>query len=158
MEMHFLDRHLMDVRLRLPEALEHRLRAIAAGGGECRAIDQREDLRKAPVRMRVTVPRRVVMVMAAAVVVSTMLVPVVVCGRPVRVLVDGELRRRHARAQHLPRVDVRVAERETPQRALEIGKRQAGVEQRPERHVARDPREAVEIEHATHRPLASMKL
>jgi hypothetical protein len=131
--------------------------------------------------MRVALPWRIVMVMTAAVLVFTVRMPVmivtVVAGtvlmavivltrrgvvavvvRGVRVLVDRELRRRHARPQHLPRVDVGLTERKTPQRALEIGERQTGIEERSERHVARNPREAVEVEHATHRPLASMKL
>ena len=40
---------------------------------------------------------------------------------------------------------------EAAERALEIVERQPGVEQRAERHVARNPGEAIEIQHARHR-------
>jgi hypothetical protein len=76
----------------------------------------------------------------------------------VRVFVDAELRRRDARAQHARRMDVRVAEREAAERPLQVVERQAGVDQRAERHVARDSGEAVEVEHPAHRRAASLKL
>ena len=75
------------------------------------------------------------------VIVVVMLVAVIVC-----VLVDRELRRRNARAQHTFGVDVRVAKRKAAERAFQRLERQAGVEQRAERHVAGDARKAVEVE------------
>ena len=44
-KMHLLDRHLMNGRLGLRQALEQRLGAIASGRRQRGAIDQREDLR-----------------------------------------------------------------------------------------------------------------
>ena len=76
----------------------------------------------------------------------------------VAVLVDGESGRRHPGPQDARRLDVRVAERERAERALQVVERQAGVEQRAERHVARDPGKAVEVEHAAHRTVRSLKL
>ena len=72
------------------------------------------------------------------------LVVMIVIGSCV-VLVDGELRRRHAGAQHAIGVDVDAGEREAAKRALQLVERQAGIEQGAERHVARDAREAIEI-------------
>ena len=76
----------------------------------------------------------------------------------VLVRVDAEFRRGHAGAQDAIRVDVRVAEGEAAERFSEIRQRQAGVQQRAERHVARNAREAVEIQHAAHRVRVSLKL
>src|SRR5262245_16164474 len=64
--------------------------------------------------------------------------------------VDAELRRRHPGAQHFPGVDMGVPEREAAERGLELIERQTRVEQRAQRHVARDAREAVEVQHAAH--------
>ena len=76
----------------------------------------------------------------------------------VTVFVHAEFRRRHAGAQHLLRVHVTVSERQAAERAGQLGERQAGVEERAERHVAGDAGEAVEIEHAGHSCPASLKL
>src|SRR5215510_4962741 len=73
------------------------------------------------------------------------------------VFVNAELRRRHPGAQHFPGMDMGVAEREAAQRGLELVERQTRVEQRAQRHVARDAREAVEVQHAAHRRPASLK-
>jgi len=63
----------------------------------------------------------------------------------VRVLVDAELGRRDAGAQHALRVHVSIAQGEAAERALQLVERQAGVDERTERHVAGDAGEAVEI-------------
>ncbi len=76
----------------------------------------------------------------------------------VLVLVDRELRRRHAGSEHLLGVDVGGAERQAAQRALQFLQRQPGIDQRAERHVARDSREAVEIQNAAHNRPDSLKL
>ena len=76
----------------------------------------------------------------------------------VLVLVHAELGGGHPGTQHAVGVHVRVAERQAPERARQIVERQAGVEHRAERHVARDPREAVEIKHPAHSRAASLKL
>jgi hypothetical protein len=63
----------------------------------------------------------------------------------VRVLVDAELGRRDAGAQHALRVHVSIAQGEAAERALQLVERQAGVDERTERHVAGDAGKAVEI-------------
>ena len=78
---------------------------------------------------------------SSRVLVMMMLVNVIVC-----VLVDDELGRRDAGAEHPLRVDVRVAEREAAERSLQLVERQTGVDERAERHVAGNAREAVEVE------------
>ena len=47
MQVHLLHRHLVDGRLDLGEPLKERLRPIAAGCGERRAVNQRKDFGKA---------------------------------------------------------------------------------------------------------------
>src|SRR5437867_7408336 len=74
------------------------------------------------------------------------------------VLVHAELRRRHPGAEYFLRVDVRIAEREATQSGPQLLERQTGVEERAERHVARDAREAIEVQHAAHKYPASLKL
>ena len=82
-----------------------------------------------------------------------------VLGGSFRVVVHAELCGRHAGPQHSMRVHVRVAERQSPERLLQIGERQTGVDERAQRHVARDAREAIEIEDARHYKLPrSLKL
>ena len=54
-QMDPLDGHGVDGSLRLAEPLEHRLRALPRGRRQGRAIDDPEDLGKAPVRMIVLV-------------------------------------------------------------------------------------------------------
>ena len=51
-QVHLLDRHLMDGGLGLGQPLEQRLRAVAARRRQRRPVDQREDLRQAAMRMR----------------------------------------------------------------------------------------------------------
>jgi hypothetical protein len=68
----------------------------------------------------------------------------------VRELMNGELRGRDARAQHLPRAHVRVAERQAAKRLTEVGKRKPGIEEGAQRHVARQAREAIEVQHSAH--------
>ena len=75
------------------------------------------------------------------------------------VRVDAELCRRHPGPQHTMRVHVDVAERQAPERLLQVGERQAGVDERAQRHVARDAREAIEIQDSRHYKLPrSLKL
>ena len=64
--------------------------------------------------------------------------------------VDPELGRGDAGAQDAVRMHVRIAEREAAERGFQIVEREAGVEHRAQRHVARDPGEAVEVENTAH--------
>ena len=66
------------------------------------------------------------------------------------VLVHDELGGRHAGAQDTRRADVEAGHGEAAERALQLVERQAGVEQGAERHVARDAREAIEIQESRH--------
>ena len=106
-----------------------------------RELARRVHLSPAPCLRRV---RRLIVIVRACVIVF--------------VLVDAELRGGDPRAQHARGVDVRVAERQAAERALQIVERQAGVEQRAERHVARDPRKAVEVKNPAHGCLVSLML
>ena len=56
-EVHLLDRHLVNRRLGFGESLEQCFRPVAAGGRERGLVDQREDLRQAA--MVVMTPRLV---------------------------------------------------------------------------------------------------
>lgn len=95
-----------------------------------------------------TVMVRLLMMTVLTVIMTVLTVIVTVLGLViVLVRVDRELRRRDAGTQNLLGVDVRVAERQPAERGPEIGQRQASVEQRAERHVARQPGEAIEIRH-----------
>ena len=134
-----VDRHLMDSGFNFREPLKHRLRAIASGGRQRGAIDEREDLRKASVRM---MPRVRVMMIVRVVTVVMVFVRVIV-------LVHGELRRRHTGAKDLLCVHVDTTngvEREAAERARELVERQAGVDERAERHVSGNAGEAIEIQ------------
>ena len=71
--------------------------------------------------------------------------------------VDLELRRRHTRAQHAIGVNVHAREGETAQRLLQFPERKARVEERAERHVARNPGEAIEVENLHERPAAAAR-
>ena len=66
-QMDTLDGHLVDRRLDLREFLKQRLRAIPAGGGQCRAIDQAEDFRKRSMRMMRVMRAAVIMVVVMGV-------------------------------------------------------------------------------------------
>jgi hypothetical protein len=75
--------------------------------------------------------------MAVRVVVLMMLmVIVIVMAATVVMIVYGEFNRRNAGAEYAIDVDVDAAEREAPQRALQLFDRQTGIDQRAERHVA----------------------
>ena len=91
---------------------------------------------------------------------STVLAVIVnVLGGSSTVLVHAELRRRHPGSQHAMGVHVGVAERQAPERLRQVGERQAGVDERAQRHVARDAREAIEIQDSRHYKLPrSLKL
>jgi len=75
------------------------------------------------------------------------------------VFVHDELRRGQAGTQHARGGDVEAGHGEAAERALQLIERQAGVEKRAERHVARDAREAIEIQQSRHYKLpVSLKL
>jgi hypothetical protein len=65
------------------------------------------------------------------------LVLVLPCG--MFVSVHDQLGRRDPGPQHLPGVNVCLAEGKTAERPLQIGDRQTGVDERTERHIARNP-------------------
>src|SRR5436190_11696341 len=65
-------------------------------------------------------------------------------------LVHGELGRRNTRTENARGADVKPRNGEAAQRALQLLERQTGVEHRAQRHVSRNSRETVEIQHATH--------
>ena len=71
-----------------------------------------------------------------------------VCRVARTMLVDDELRGRHAGAQDARGADVEARHGEAAERALQVVERQAGIEHRAERHVAGDPGEAVEVQKA----------
>ena len=139
-QVDLLHRHLMNRRLGFPEPLKHRLRLIAPFRRQRRAVDHREDLWQ--MTMRVRLRGRVQ-------------------GSWFRVqgpLVDAELGRRDAGAENLLGAQFDIAERQAAQRALQVIERQAGVEQRAERHVARDPRKTVEVQNPAHGYSVSLML
>jgi hypothetical protein len=154
-------------RFRLAEALEHRLRAIAAGGRQARVIDQVKDFRKTSVRVGVLGGSRnvlggIVKVLGGSRNVLGVITNVLggsrnvlggivkVLGGSGHVLVHAEFGRRHTGPQHAIGVDVRVAQRQAAEGPPQVVERQAGVEQRAERHVAGDAREAIEIQDSRH--------
>ena len=47
---------------------------------------------------------------------------------------------------------------EAAERALHLVERQAGVDEGAQDHVAGNPRKAIEVQHATHKSLSSLKL
>lgn len=92
------------------------------------------------------------MVLVLLVVFMVRVVPVVRRMLVVPVLVamfgDKEPRGGHTRAQYARRAHVIPRHRKAAERALQLGKRQPGVEERPEHHVARYAGEAVEVQQA----------
>ena len=68
------------------------------------------------------------------------------------VLSHGKPGRRHARAKHTFGRDVVARHRQAAQRAFQVVEREAGIQKGAEDHVARNTREAVEIENACHEP------
>ena len=138
-EMHFLHRHLMNLSLRLGEALKHLLGAIARGRRQRGPVDQFEDSRQVPVSVRSLVRGARCVVRGA-------------------VFVDDELRGRHAGAQYLLRADVVTGHGKAAERALQLVERQAGVDERAERHVARDAGEAIKVQDAHYSRPISLKL
>ncbi len=89
-QVHLLDRHLMNRGFSDREPLEERLCAVLPRRGQCRAVDERGDLRQAAVRVMVLRRlrlRRVLVRMLVRVVVPVVVVIVVVvrgCARPWR--------------------------------------------------------------------------
>jgi hypothetical protein len=78
--------------------------------------------------------------------------------RPVRLPMHGELRRRHSGAEDTFGVHVDLSEREAAQRSSQILEGQAGVDQRAQRHIPRNSREAIEVQHPAHNWRDSLKL
>jgi hypothetical protein len=77
----------------------------------------------------------------------------------VRVIVQGEFRRRDAGAQNPVGVHVPVPfDSEAAERRAKLLERQADIEERTEHHVARSAGEAIEVERTTHRYPSSLKL
>ena len=74
-----------------------------------------------------------------------------------RVLVHAELRRRDAALHHAVGGNVPALDAEAPERRLQLGQREAGIEQRAENHVAGGAGETVEIQQL-HKSPASRKL
>jgi hypothetical protein len=100
-------------------------------------------------RMFVTVVGVIVPLMVDVIVVVMVLMAVTVA-RIMIVGMDVKLRRRHPRAQHAFGVNVTPVDHQAAQRRAQIVERQTGVEQRAERHVPGDAREAVEVQNAAH--------
>ena len=73
---------------------------------------------------------------------------VLVLGTDCVVFVHDELRGGDAGAQDTLRTDVVAGHREAPERARQLVDRQTRINERAEQHVARDPREAVEIQNS----------
>jgi hypothetical protein len=73
-QMDFLDRHLVNLRLGFREALEKSLRAIAAARCERGAVDVREDFRECPVSVILAVGRMVAMILGVAVIVRVAMI------------------------------------------------------------------------------------
>ena len=92
-------------------------------------------------------------VLCLVLVIMMVVVSMIVC-----VLVDAELGRRHAGAQHAVHVHMGVAEREGAERAFQLVERQAGIQQGAERHVTGDAGETVEIQDTAHSRWDSLKL
>ncbi len=100
---------------------------------------------------------RAVGVVMVVIVMVVIVVMVVVGSVTMIVGVDRELGRRHTRAQHAIRMHVHVRDRQAAEGVLQRVERQAGVQQRAERHVARNAREAIEVQHLHQLP-DSLKL
>ena len=98
-----------------------------AGRRQRRSIDQREDLGQAPMRRWCSR-----------------------LGAAGAHFVHDELRRRHTGAQHALGADLVARHGEAAERARQLLERQARVEERAERHVARNAGETVEIQNARH--------
>src|SRR5712692_4929807 len=73
-------------------------------------------------------------------------------------LVDDELGGRHVGAQDALGVDVIARHAQAAEGVRQLLDRQTGIEQRAERHVPRNPGEAVEIEYPAHSCAVSLKL
>ena len=146
-QVHLLDRHLMDRGFCLRQTLKHRLRPGATGDRETGAVDQRKDLAQAAVAVAGSCSMGVIARMSIIVRVAVFMVVRILRGPIVAVFVDAELGRSNARAQHPRGMHVGVAQRERTQRALQLFERQTGVETGAERHVAGDARKAIEVHH-----------
>ena len=170
-QVHLLDRHLVDRRLGLREPAEQADGARAGAAGQRRPFDQRGDLCEGPVRVAgvpvglvVSLPRPVgrfrfvvVMDMVVAIVPVGVLMPMRrgLAGGGVRRLVlaldQPELRGRQPRPQHTIGREAVAGDHQAAERRFELVERQADVEQGAEHHVARRAREAVEVENSRHR-------
>jgi hypothetical protein len=154
--MDLFDGHLMNCGFGFGQPLKHAPRPFPSGCRQCRCINQRENLRQAAMRS-MTVLARVVTVLMGSLTVLVRIMTVLVI-MTVRMLVNRELRRRDAGAQHFFRVDMGVAEREASEGAAQGVQRKAGVQKRTKGHIARDSRKAIEVRHAAHNCPISFRL
>jgi hypothetical protein len=171
--MDVVDRHLMDCGFGFTEALKHGPDAQTLSGRQVRCIDQPEDLMQAPMPLAIAMIVRVlpggpslggfgrVLDGFSGVLTRSCRVRRGSCNvrsRPVRVLVHGELRGREAGTEDTLGMHVDLSEREAAQRSFQILERQTGVDQRAERHIARNPGETIEVQHPAHNWRDSLKL
>jgi len=151
-QVHAVHGHAMDGRFGFTQPLKQRLRPILSVLRQRRAVNQRVNLRQRPVRpvMAMNGLARfllflfitVIVVMIVIVMVLTMIVRVIRC-----VLApNAELGGRETGAGHAFGPDDVAFDRQTAQRTANRFKRHAGVDQRPENHVAGCAGEAVEVE------------
>src|ERR1700681_1024763 len=106
-------------------------------------------------------------VLLSAVIVMVMLVGVIVLGAGAGcwvlvlgaragcwVLAHGELGRRYPGSQNSIGPDLVPGDSQAPERPLQLVEWQAGIDERPEHHVAGNPGEAIEVQQAHSRPIS----
>ena len=65
-------------------------------------------------------------------------------------IVNDEMRRRHACAQHLAGGNLAPGQRQAAERLTQVRKGQPRIEEGAEHHISADAREGIEIQHARH--------
>ena len=159
MQVNLVDRYLMDRRLGLAKAMKQLFSAVLRRWRQGRALDQRADFRKAPVRMpmrdrcggvRVAVIVRLSGSMTMAVRVLEVVFVVNVPVGIMTVFLYDELRGGHARTQHTRCGHARTVDGQGAERKSKLVERQTGIEQRAQDHVAGCAVETVEIENTGH--------
>jgi hypothetical protein len=154
MKVYPLDRHLVYRCLGFREALEQLPGTCAGARRQSRALDESENLRHAPMRVRMRRRRAgsVVDVRPRFLPLTTSVgVPIpaavgLVATSMSTTLYELELRRRHAGSEHARGGQLVVIDAEAAERATEVVERQPGVEQSTEDHVARGTVETVEVQ------------
>ena len=132
--MNLADGHLMDEGFRFAKTLKQRLRTVAGRRRQPGAIDQREDLGQAPVRMHalaiVGVRGGVIMIVGVRVplIVLVMIMAGAGCVVQGAVLEHDELRGREACTKDTPRADVEPRHGQTSERALQILQWEPGID------------------------------